>query len=155
MNTLSRAITAQIFNDSNTYTALRKHWRALMNSDRRSELSASHHILYLALLGKDWRKGFTPVTNQRKLANGAFYQWGLFRALALFHSKWHEAWLLAPFDGLVTPEMLHAVRKFVPKVVPHMYNVAEYGPRRFPFEAYETSEAIVSMEITNEEYSHA
>jgi hypothetical protein len=142
MNTLSRAITAQIFTDTETYNALRQQWRALLNSDRRHELSAAHHLLYLALLGKDWRKGFTPLTNQRKLANGAFYQWGLFRAMALFHSEQHEAWLLAPFDGLVTPEMLRAIRKLVPKVSPYIYSLAEFAPGQFPFEAYEVPATV-------------
>ncbi len=142
MKTLSRAITAQIFTDTETYNALRQQWRVLLHSDRRHELSAAHHLLYLTLLGKDWRKGFTPLTNQRKLANGGFYQWGLFRAMALFHSEQHEAWLLAPFDGLVTPRMLRAVRELVPKVSPYTYRSAEFAPGRLPFEAYEVPATV-------------
>jgi hypothetical protein len=155
MNTLSRAITAQIFTDIDTYHTLRAHWRLLLNSDRRHELSAAHHLLYLALSGKDWRKGFTPVTNQRKLANGAFYQWGLFRALALFHSPQHEAWLLAPFDGLVTPAMLQTVRNLVPKVSPYTYPLGKFVPGQFPFEAYKTPETIPTTSISEKDYSYA
>jgi hypothetical protein len=106
-------------------------------------------------LGKDWRKGFTPVTNQRKLANGGFYQWGLFRALALFHSEQHEEWLLAPFDGIVTSEMLKSIRQFIPKVSPYTYNVSEFASGQFPFEAYELPEAAVSAKITDKDYSYA
>ena len=156
MNTLSRAVTAQIFTDPETYNALRQQWRVLLNSDRRHELSAAHHLLYLTLLGKDWRKGFTPLTNQRKLANGAFYQWGLFRAMALFHSEQHEAWLLAPFDGLVTPEMLRAIRKLVPKVSPYTYPLAEFAPERLPFEAYEVPTTMtIASALPKKEAVHA
>ena len=154
MNTLSRAITAQIFNDTDTYNTLRVHWRSLLKSDRRHELAAAHHLLYLALLGKDWRKGFTPMTNQRKLANGAFYQWGLFRTLALFHSRQHEAWLLAPFDGLVTPAMLQAVRTLVPKVSAYTYPLTEFVPGHFPFEAYEAPETVTAT-TPEKDYSYA
>ena len=155
MNTLSRAITAQIFTDTETYSALRHQWRILLNSDRRHELSAAHHLLYLALLGKDWRKGFTPLTNQRKLANGAFYQWGLFRAMALFHSEQHEAWLLAPFDGLVMPEMLRAIRKLVPKVSPYTHPLAGFAPERLPFEAYEVPAMAIAATLPKKETAHA
>ena len=154
MNTLSRAITAQIFDDSDTYSTIRTHWRTLMQSSRRQELSASHHILYLALMGKDWRKGFTPVTNQRKLANGAFYDWKLFRALTLFHSTLHQDWLLTPFDGIVTVESLQAIRRFIPKVSAYNYTPTDFAPGQFPFEAYEIPEAMASTSVPDKEYSH-
>ena len=155
MNTLSRAITAQIFNDSDTYITLQTHWRGLMNSSRRHELLASHHILYLTLMGKDWRKGFALTTNERKLANGAFYGWGLFKALALFHSPLREAWLLAPFDGLVTPEIIQSVRKLVPKVSAYTYPMTEYTFGSFPFEAYHSVETIIPEVFEEKAYHHA
>ena len=155
MKTLSRAITAQIFADTETYNALRQQWRTLLDSNRRHELSAAHHLLYLTLLGKDWRKGFTPLTNQRKLDNGAFYQWGLFRAMALFHSEQHEAWLLAPFDGLVTPEMLRAIRKLVPKVSPYTYPLTEFVSGRLLFEAYEAPPMTIEAPLPEKEIAHA
>ncbi len=42
MNTLPRAITAQIFDSTESYAALRRHWSALINSDRKRELSVAH-----------------------------------------------------------------------------------------------------------------
>ncbi|MCI0397848.1 MAG: hypothetical protein L0332_22050 [Chloroflexi bacterium] len=136
MNTLSRAITAQLFDNPETYHSLRRQWSQLMRSERRHELSAAHHLLYLALLGKDWRKGFTPVTNPRKLANGAFQGWTLFRALTLLHVPACESWLLAPFDGVVTPEMLQQVRRLVPARSPYQYRPEQFAPAAFPFDAY-------------------
>ncbi len=63
MNTLSRAMTARFFPTVNDYDALRRHWSALVNSPRKHELKAEHHLLYLVLCGKDWRAAFTPITN--------------------------------------------------------------------------------------------
>jgi hypothetical protein len=144
MNTLPRAITAQIFTDIETYSILRKHWSRLMNSDRKHELSAAHHLLYLALLGKDWRRGFSPVTNRRKLENGAFQGWMLFRALTILHLKFHEAHLLAPFDGIVTPEMLAKVRSVIPPHQPYSYHREQFEAGRFPFEAYTLPDTLAS-----------
>jgi hypothetical protein len=146
MNTLSRAITAQILDDSQTYHALRRRWSELINSDHRRELSAAHHLLYLALSGKDWRKSFTSPTNPRKLANGAFYAWRMFNALALFHSQYHVEWLLEPFDGIVTAQMLARMRKHVPMISPYNHSADEYTPGRFPFDAYNVVEAIAERE---------
>jgi len=154
MNTLARAVTAQILTDSTTYAALRKRWSDLMNSERRHELSVVHHLLYLALLGKDWRKGFTPPTNRRKLENGAFLGWALFRALNALHWKYHEQWLLAPFEGVVTPEMLARIRAWLPVQNPYAYRPEQFADGAFPFEAYTMPEALM-VEDTDRRNVHA
>ncbi len=136
MNTLPRAMTAQILIDLESYHNLREHWSALMRSPRKHELTAAHHLLYLALLGKDWRKGFTCIANQRKLANGAFYDWALFRALAVLHMPSFEAQLLAPFEGLVTPAMLEQIRRLIPFQNKYNYRPEQFSTASFPFEAY-------------------
>ena len=141
MNTLPRAVTAQIFTGTESYAALRRHWSALMRCDRRHELSAAHHLLYLALIGKDWRKSFTPVSNRRKLDNGAFAGWQLFRVLMALHSPSHEPWLLAPFAGLVTPAMLQAVRSLVARQSSYIYQPEDFVAGSFPFDAYNVPEA--------------
>lgn len=144
MNTLPKNITAQIFGDSSSYEVLRVHWSQLMNSDRRHELSAVHHLLYSTLLGKDWRKGFSPMTNPRKLANGAFYSWKLFRALWQIQSEWQADWLLAPFDGLVNVNMLRKLRQLMPTGL-HKYSHDDFASGSFPFEAYSVPEGILPL----------
>lgn len=141
MNTLSRAVTAQFFSSPDSYNALRQHWSSLINSERKHTLSTAHHLLYQALRGKDWRKGFTCATNQRKLDNGAFTGWVLFRALSILHQPSAEADLLAPFDGLVTPEMLRVLRTLVPRGV-WGYNLRpeQFADGAFPFDAYLSTE---------------
>lgn len=136
MNTLNRAQTALLFPQPDSYYQLRQHWSQLMNSERKHDLAAAHHLLYLALLGKDWRKGFTPPTNPRKLANGAYHGWAMFKAFELFHSRHHETWLLSPFDGLVTPTMLAHIRELIPKVTVYSYSYEQYQSGQFPFTAY-------------------
>jgi hypothetical protein len=154
MNTLPRAITAQIFASTESYAALRRHWSVLMRSNRRHELSAAHHLLYLALIGKDWRKSFTPISNRRKLDNGAFAGWELFRALMLLRSPSYESWLLAPFAGLVTPGVLQAVRSLVSRQNSYSCRPEDFGVGMFPFEAYEVPEAM-STPAATEDRTHA
>src|SRR5512138_870655 len=136
MNTLSRAITARFFPNPDSYNAFRKHWSALINSERRHELSAAHHLLYLTLIGKDWRKAFTPLTNQRKLDNGAFWNWGMFRALQTIHFQFKEDELLAPFEGRISPAMLRELRNWLPIANAYSYKPSDFIHGSFPFEAY-------------------
>ena len=141
MNTLPRAVTAQFFPSIDSYNALRQHWSVLMNSDRRHALTAAQHLLYLALLGRDWRKAFTCPTNRRKLDNGAFTGWELFHALEQLRGTWAEAELLAPFDGLVTPGTLAAMRGRLPALNAYALRAADFTPGVFPFEAYTNPES--------------
>ena len=141
MNTLPRAVTAQFFTLAE-YSQLRERWSRLMNSGRRHELLAVHHLLYLALIGKDWRKGFTPATNPRKLANGAFQGWILFRSLNRLHTRSWEEQLLAPFDGIVTSQMLDKVRGLIPCHNSYSYRVEQFMAGSFPFDAYAVPQSL-------------
>src|SRR5512147_701884 len=114
MNTLSRAITPRFFTNSQDYLAFRKHWSTLLNSDHKHELTAAHHLLYLAACGKDWRKAFTLASNRRKLENGAYVGWALWRALSEIHWSRDATTLLAPFAGTIMPEMLQQIRVLLP-----------------------------------------
>jgi hypothetical protein len=150
MNTLSKSITTNILNDPEAYSALRKRWSELVNSDRKHELSAAHHLLYLALCGKDWRKAFTPVTNNCKLENGAYWNWGLFHAMRIFHSRLHEGCLTEPFDGTVTPQILNQIRQIVPNAQPHKYHQDYFRSGTFPFDAYNVPETMIKTSVEEE-----
>jgi hypothetical protein len=136
MNTLSKAVTARFFPTENSYNTIRNQWRVLVNSEHRHELTTYHHLFYLALLGKDWRKAFTPPSNRRKLENGAFLGWSMFRALQALHNPLREQELLAPWAGFVTHEMLQALRTFLPLPNPCAYQVDQFTEHTFPFDAY-------------------
>lgn len=136
MNTLSRAITACLFPNTESYLALRRQWSRLINSDRKHELTATHHLLYLTVCGKDWRKAFTLATNRHKLDNGAYAGWRLWRALDQIHWSRDEAALLAPFEGIITAEMLQQIRTRLPKPNAYAYRPEQFVAHHFPFEAY-------------------
>lgn len=145
MNTLPRAVTARIIVDADRYMALRRHWSALMTSDARHELAPAHHLLYQALRGRDWRRAFTPITNPRRLANGAFVGWALFRALGQIHAEYREDWLLAPFAGIVTPAMLVTLRALLPRANPYQLDATDIATGGLPFDAY-----LVLQESSND-----
>ena len=118
MNTLPRDITRSWFGSESDYTALTRHWSAAVRGTAsRAAIGPEHHLLYLALRGRDWRRAFTPITNERKIDNGAFYDWGLHRALPAIHSEWEPDRLLAPFGGRVSREALARVRALLPQRV--------------------------------------
>lgn len=133
MHTLSRAITAEWFTTPDDFHRLRRHWRTLLNSDRRHTLTAEHHLLYSALLGRDWRRGFTLP---RRWPPEGFAYWRLFLALRRLHSPYLTERWLAPFDGGVTPAMLAALRRWLINVDATTYPLEHYQPGAFPFEPY-------------------
>ena len=143
MNTLSRTITSRFFSTAQDYLAFRRQWSTLLNSERKHELTAAHHLLYLALCGKDWRKAFTLARNPRKLANGAYAGWALWRALEEIHYPFYEQDLRAPFAGLITPLMLQQLRELLPQAQPHLYQSDQFADRYWPFAAYLTAEVEV------------
>ncbi len=138
MNTLSKEQTARWFASAEDYRRLRLHWRGLMNSPRRHELGPHHHLLYLALLGKDWRKAFTLCSNPKKLANGGFAGWAMWRATDIIQwSRWAERapTMLQPFDGLITVEMLQAIAALLPQHSSYKFKPTDFADG-YPFEAY-------------------
>lgn len=140
MNTLTRAETTALLGET-TANDLRAHWRTLMASPRRHSLSAAHHLLYTTLLGRDWRRSFTPPTNLTKLANGAFSDWGLFHALHTLHHRRREEALLTPFDGLITRQTLDLLRCLVPYRGAWQHTAAQFTGGGYPFDAYDEKAA--------------
>lgn len=96
--------------------AIRRRWSELVRSAPRHNLKAEHYLLYMALMHRDWRRAFTPVRRPKLLANGRRPYDAAIRALSIVHSSYHEAGLLEPFGGLVTPEMLAYLRAALPRV---------------------------------------
>ncbi len=135
MNTLSRQLTARFFTSSTTdYLAFRRHWSKLVNSERKHELKAVHHLLYLVLSGKDWRKAFTFPTNSHKLNNG--YTPELYRALQQLGSPYQEQYVLRPFEGLISHESVSEARKFLSHVLlspPKLNSGGQYNCDAYAF----------------------
>jgi len=73
MNTLSKQITGTYFfnEDEDNYNKLRKIWHDLVNDKEKKHLLTHYeHIIYLVLLGKDWRKAISISTKPIRLENG-------------------------------------------------------------------------------------
>ena len=136
MNTLSPEITKSILGDPAKYSAIKEQWRKLLASPRKHELTATHHLLYCALMGNDWRRGFTPPSKTSKLENGAYEGWILFRSLMQLHYPHEQAALVAPFSRMVTPAVLNRLRRLMPKPNPYHYRVVDFADGKFPFDAY-------------------
>lgn len=102
--------------DAFPYAAIRARWCEVVHSDRKHELTAAHHLLYMALMNRDWRKAFTPIRRASRLANGAHPYQTVNTALWRVHSThyWKQKWL-AFFEGILTPEMLAEVLTRIPK----------------------------------------
>ena len=70
-----------IIQDKQQFKQYQQDFRALSSS---KEATAEDHILYNLIRGKDLKRGFTPITNERKL-NADYYrhEWRTFeRALS-------------------------------------------------------------------------
>jgi hypothetical protein len=158
VNTLNRQMTAVLFDNcpvgaTTGYDALRARWSTLVNTPAQApSCTAAHHLLYLILLGRDWRTAFTPICNTRKVANGGFYNWGLYHALGILHSPRQEAALLAPFAGIVTPIMLAKARILLPAAATILLAIEQdEGECEFyPGDAY-SDEAVAAMGFVRKE----
>jgi hypothetical protein len=170
MNTLPVEYRERFIKTSSDLHRLRRAWRS-----HRGLHTGTHHLIYLAVQGKDWRKAFGALVNPRKVANGGYYTWGLRSAVRqvqsyrarLHHNRerrylrteWaqeryrefkaEERELLAPFGGLVTPEILLELGELLPKL-PHFSPGGATDYRPDAFEAYilpeETAERLAEWQ---------
>lgn len=121
-------------------------------------LNAVHHLVYVALCGKDLRKSFTPVTNPCKLENqsqmhplsglinarstldklATLIDKGAYPYACYIRYKTSEvntineeflAAFLAPFAGTVTTEMLSKLAKVLPPTPEQYRQDGVYYPR--------------------------
>lgn len=111
-------------------------------------------MVYAILRGKDWRKGFTPITGRIKLENGGFHAWA-FWAIAdqiarlklasdessfpslLKYCQRTESALLEQFQGLVTKEMLRGALACLPNFPDsYKYGAERYTRSSWPFATY-------------------
>ena len=76
MNTLSKKYTSQFFVNPEAYNLFVIKWKAYVNSESGKNLTASDHLFYLMLRGKNYKKAFYPG---RKMQDYDFPE-GLHRA---------------------------------------------------------------------------
>ena len=85
------------------FTAAFKNW-----INRGGYADSSHFLLYAILRNKDWKKGWTPPTKAGKIDEHAYKRSHAFYKIK---SGYNEKYLLAPFDGTITTEMLMVLRE--------------------------------------------
>ena len=111
MNTLGKSITCRFFKTQAGYSELKTRWSATVASGE--QLSAADHLLYLVLLGKDWRKGFMPASNAVKVENGALRGDG--PAFVRVQHRLINGYV-GPFADLLSEEALLLIPRLLPKV---------------------------------------
>lgn len=85
MKTLNRTITSQFYIDpDNGFNEIKNRWKQLLNDG--VELTSAAHLLYAILRGKDYRRAFTPVKNEKKLANGQLPNTAVYTARVYLHT---------------------------------------------------------------------
>lgn len=110
---------SRYFRDADHYREFRAAWKASCRENReKGHLKVEHYALYALLRESDLKKAFSPITNSRKLENGAAPYGSLKRNLAYIRSLMpglnqymqpRRDALLAPFGGTVTEDMLKEV----------------------------------------------
>jgi hypothetical protein len=128
MNTLPKAVTTLFFNTSEDYQNVRAAYRAhtakrraQKTLDRHEEyyndfndkVAAGQNLLYLILMGKDWRKAYTAPTNANKVANHAKSNWGFHQAYRALTNSHYQAAILEPFKDFVKPGTIGIVEKII------------------------------------------
>jgi hypothetical protein len=120
MNTLGKEITQGFFEDENGYQKFIARWSEMMNDKNVcKDINAEEHLLYLALRGKDWRKGLTAATNKNKVENGyngsQYGDWGgnINRIVYGARGIRNDYHFLCFFKGIINEEGLRKVRQYI------------------------------------------
>lgn len=109
MKTLGKSITSQFFNDPETgFHQAKALWKSALDS--KTDLTAADHLAYAILRGKDYRKGFGPITNKNKLANGATWA---FRAALIRVGRPLKSGV---FKDIVTPDAYEIIKGLMGKM---------------------------------------
>ena len=111
MNTLSKEFTLGTFysEDPEVYKKLRAQWSKMVNSDTKDQLTMAHHMLYLILIGKNWKKAVTLPTNKNKVAN--HYKPHIDEVKERWGGTFTKQNILRSFEGVVTSEMYDSAGK--------------------------------------------
>lgn len=121
MKTLGKKITQRFFLVEDGFSLMRKRWSELVNTGHKP--SSTELLLYMILRGRDYRKAFSPVTNETKLFNGQNPNQGLNSAMGrLRHKKTLEEMVKTLFDGIVSPEVVTDTVRFLTPSKDEPYN---------------------------------
>jgi hypothetical protein len=100
------------------YQSIKKHWKEVYGS-----ASASDHALYLALLGKNALKGFSPAISTRRLNQRSGDPYGAY-ATALSAAGSKVTWALSDYNK--APNKIELCGKFIDFPVEDIQAIAEH-----------------------------
>ena len=113
MRTLGKEITKTFFETEDGYQRLKKYWSNLMQDHKaRKSIKAEHHLLYLALIGKDWTKGFTSPINKNKINNGyrSSSRTTPDKAFSIWRYWWNKP---SVFDGIIDENSIKKLKQYI------------------------------------------
>ena len=97
------------FTSKEHYLEFRAAFKAYASDENtKYGLWPSHFVLYAILRNRDWKKGWTFPTKTGKQVE---HRYKLSSAFNAIKSPYNEEYLLKPFDGTITTEMLMALRE--------------------------------------------
>lgn len=120
MNTLNFTITSQFYIDpDNGFNDITKFWKEQIANGHNP--TSSELLSYAILRGKDYRKGFTKVTNSRKLENGMYEYLGFRHAAGHLRKGFAEI-----FQPFINSDANNLLKKILPGEVLEGYYYAEF-----------------------------
>lgn len=108
MKTLGKNTTRNFYINEDGYDRIRAIWSGI--KDKGHHPTAAEHLLYMAVIGRDFRKAFTPITNFVKITNGLAPLFGAKKALETVQ-HWLQciakdgAWWNTPFLQAIRDEL--------------------------------------------------
>ena len=117
MNTLGKQITRQFFHNESGFDLLQNDWqRNWQDKSLIEHLQPVHFFLYQAFRGKDWRKAFTAVTNERKIENGYHPMHAVRQILGELNTavRFNNDTIIEPLGPEVTMESLKLLLTYLP-----------------------------------------
>ncbi len=147
MTTLNKTITAGFFKSAEDYERMKEYWAGLVTDPNENKtLTPDLFLFYAVLRGKDWRKGFAPIKNGNKLANGGKVGWCLYAALDRIHSKHTQSFYLATFGDFLAEGTMDKVRAILAKAPGYFEREkASADPMEFsPYIAIEEPEQVAA-----------
>jgi hypothetical protein len=119
-NTLSKQTTIKFYNSADGYDQITNLWKTKIAEGFQP---TTYDLLsYAVLRGKDYRKGFSLITNQVKLDNGAYPD----LAYRMSSSQLLNRGFPEMFDNYISPCALQVLQEVFPDP-----NISMWG-RKFP-----------------------
>ena len=116
MKALNRQTTAAFFQNADGYKELTERWSAIVHDPTlRSQLTCAHYLVYAMLRGKNWHKAITPITNRKKLDNGAAVSWIGRNVVHSIVRAVETRPLMTPFEGFVSDTALASIQALLPE----------------------------------------